>query len=60
MGSAQAIGTQVGSDSAGKGTAITVAAGGTTYNYRVGIQLTATNAANGIAEVLLRPGPLLV
>jgi hypothetical protein len=52
--------SQVGSDADGKGTAITVAAGGTVYNYRVGIATTASTAANGIVEVLLRPGPLLV
>lgn len=60
MGSAQAIGTQVGSDSAGRGTAITIAASGTAYNYRSGVSLTASGAAGGIVEVLLKPGPLLV
>jgi len=60
MGAAQAVGTQVGSDANGRGTAITIAAGGTTYHYRSGVSLTASAAANGIAEVLLKPGPLLV
>jgi hypothetical protein len=52
----------VGSDSAGKGTAITVNAAGTTYNYAVGIVLTQATAASGIAQVNVFAGgqPLLV
>lgn len=52
----------VGADSAGKGTAITVSAAGTTYNYAVGQVLTQATAANGIATVSVFPGgqPLLV
>ena len=60
MGPAQPALTQVGSDANGRGTAITIAAGGTTYNYRSGVSLTASGAAGGIVEVLLKPGPLLV
>lgn len=61
-GAALTIGQQIGSDSAGKGTAITVAAGGTVYNYAVGRVSKASGAANGLAEVeLYRAGlPLLV
>lgn len=52
----------VGSDSAGKGTAITVAAGGTVYNYAVGIVLAQATAASGVATVAVFGGgqPLLV
>lgn len=59
-GSALAINTWVGSDSAGKGTAITVAAGGTVYNHAVGKVVVASGAANGVAEVLIQRVPLLV
>lgn len=56
MGSARSIGDEIASDSAGKGTVITPAAGGTTYNYAVGRCLVATAAAGGIGEVLIYGG----
>ena len=61
-GGSVALGALVGSDSAAKGTAITVAAGGTVYNYAGGLVLTGNTAANGVAEVLVFSGgqPLLV
>ncbi|MGE0289039.1 MAG: hypothetical protein AB7I42_23060 [Bradyrhizobium sp.] len=61
-GSALAVGVLVGSDSAGKGTAITVAAGGTVYNYAVGMVTEASGAAGGFAQVVVFGGgqPLLV
>lgn len=59
-GSALAINASVSSDSAGKGTALTLAASGTTYNGRVGLVKTASAAAGGVAEVVLRPGLVLV
>lgn len=59
-GSALAINVSVSSDSAGKGTSITLAAGGTTYNGRIGLVKTASAAAGGVAEVILRPGLVLV
>lgn len=61
-GGSVAVGVQLASDSAGKGTALTVAAGGTVYNYAVGRVTQAANAANEVGQVILYPGglPLLV
>lgn len=59
-GAALSIGDQIGSDANGKGTATTLAAGGTVYNYVIGRVLTASAAASGLAEVLIYPGGLPV
>lgn len=62
FGGSVAILGLVGSDSAGKGTAITVAAGGTVYNYAVGQVTRIVTTAAGIGQVLVFGGgqPLLV
>ena len=61
-GAALSINDLIGSDAAGKGTVITVAAGGTVYNYAVGLVTVASGAADGIAQVHVFGGgqPLLV
>lgn len=61
-GGSVAANALLGSDSAGKGTAITVAAGGTVYNYAVGIVIDQATAASGVAVVNVFGGgqPLLV
>lgn len=61
-GSALSVLDLVGSDSAGKGTVITLAAGGTVYNYAVGIVTVASGAADGFAQVQVFGGgqPILV
>lgn len=61
-GGSVAVEALLGSDSAGKGTAITVAAGGTVYNYAVGQVVAQATAANGVATVIVFGGgqPLLV
>ena len=52
----------LGADAAGKGTAITIDAAGTTYNYAGAQVLAQATAANGVATVLVIGGgqPLLV
>lgn len=52
-GAALTIGQQIGSDSAGQGTALTLDAAGTVYNYAVGRVIKASGAADGLAEVVL-------
>ena len=46
---------EVTADASGRGTTLTVAAGGTVYNYLVGRCLEASTAANGIAAVGIYP-----
>jgi hypothetical protein len=61
-GGSVALGALLASNSAALGTAVTVAASGTTYNYATGIVLAQATAANGVATVLVFGGgqPLLV
>jgi len=61
-GAALTIGAEVGADSLGMGTAITVAAGGTVYNYAAARVLVASGGSAGVTSVLVYNGgrPLLV
>jgi len=49
-------GQQIAATTGGQGVSITLDAAGTVYNYAVGRVMTASGAANGLAEVFIYPG----